>query len=275
MNTKKQAAACPVDTWYCDAEDLIKRTRSVIWLPNNLNHLHRIQQPVDSTPEQDRELDRQATKALQAAIDDAEKHLWQLETDTTELAARFDTSWIDLFYFELRNISIDRLPGGRCALVPIQHLVWSVRNWTNELITLAKLGRRLCRYEHDSKYQEQVAWVNQSADALRERLLLERLLIKKTVAIPSQPATVKSTKETLKAARIETLRKFLADAKTYQAYVTWKGKNQARTLHQYATRLNILGIKQLQSRCNQRTHQGWTVENVTAELKRKQNSNDS
>jgi hypothetical protein len=98
-----------------------------------------------------------------------------------------------------------------------------------------------------------------------------------TVAAAAPEKPKKTTKETLRAAKPETLQRFIEDAAEMKRYQQWKRTHKTGTLHSYAASAGkspaVMGKQR--TRYYTYTHQGWTPKNVQAELDRQLAKDDS
>lgn len=181
-----------VNDWYADAEQLLLRTRAATWWRENLRVSKLVSLGGDPSPEDWREAIRRANRKADDYCDAIEAEITQMESDASALGRRFDNAWIDLFYLGLRNIEIEGLPAGRCALIPLRELVYKVRNWGQEL-THANRQSRTLNCAEQSDFIDREGWLFSTVDAIRERLLLERLTIKEKIGPTPLDSTGKGT----------------------------------------------------------------------------------
>lgn len=171
-----------VEQWYADAEELLLRARAAVYWRHNLQGVPRnsIHFYGDPTQDEINQLFRAANQKADDACDAIESEIVCLEVGAFEIGKRFDVRCIELFYLELKSIEIENLHSGRCASVPLQDLCYTIRNWGRELIHLNRTPRSLnCGETVD--WMDRERWVGKAVDLIRERLLLERLTIKKNL----------------------------------------------------------------------------------------------
>lgn len=313
MARKKAAAAAaePVDIrtaveqWFVDAHAVVRLCR---WLADFRNtqrthsvritdeleqeeHEHRIQTLFDDK--------RQARQVLAETL---LTHSEQLLADLGSLQQRLqDAELYRLFKTAYAAIGDDfshgSYAGGLFAWQVLQPFGYDMRRWTRELSDYWSHTGDGLDIELEQRYHEHCSRCPFAPGidyALNRRLTLEHSQITRDLAtihgkqVPAAatPKTKEQVrKETLKAAKPNTLQKFLEDAQVYNRFKEWSKSSKRRLelrtnrtpLEIFAAKENLteLKMKDLQRRYNTRTSQGWTTKNVQAELDRKLAKEDS
>jgi hypothetical protein len=303
MARKKTAAAAAepvdvsavVDRWFADAYQVVNLCqhleRDSKQLPSYFIRLGDCDEFSESQLEKLREDMRKTRKVVaQLLLENSEHLLAQLGNLTQRFNEQPLYRLFEVAYSAIgQDFSHGKYSGGMFAWTVLQPFGYAMRRWARELSAFWENCPEFLNIEWQQQFQNKVdecPFETGIDYAINKRLTLEHGQITRdlvTIHGKQRAATnppKKTTKETLRAAKPETLQRFIDDAKVMERYQQWldnanSAHNELRTnrtpLQIFAAKERMAETKmqKLRQRYDTYTHKGWTLKTVQAELDRK------